>query len=474
MSVAGPSLGAMTHETPLTAESLVSLRAAVDGPVLSRHDADLAEEVLGFNTAVSSLPDVVVGATSETDVVEAVRFAVAAGLPVRVQSTGHGVFAPVTGGMLIVTKRMDAVTVDADTRLATVGAGAKWGAVIAAGVEFGLGPIVGSSPTVGAIGLTLGGGLGPLARSHGATVDWVRGFRVVTAGGEVVSASADEHAELFWALRGGKGGFGVVTQMTIELAPLRTIYAGGLFFDGEENIETALRAWGEWTQTAPDSVTTSVAILRMPDFEMVPPPLRGRTLLNLRFAYPGDATEGERLISPLRASAPVYIDAVAEIPYSAVGTIHNDPEEGSPSWVYGAALTGIDQELLSTVLEHVGPSAESPFLLAELRHMGGAARPADADATATGGRDAAYLLTLIALNPTTFGEIAPRVAGALIAAIEASLSPVTNVNFSGDPADPIVFERSWPERTRTRLAAARAQYDPRGVFPFGPPAADAG
>lgn len=470
MSVGGPSLGAMTTETLSSAESLAPLRAAVDGPVLFRDDAALAEEVLGFNTAVSSLPDVVVGATSEADVVQAVRFAVTAGLPVHVQSTGHGVFAPVSGGMLIVTKRMDAVTIDPDTRLATVGAGVKWGAVIAAGVEHGLAPIVGSSPTVGAIGLTLGGGLGPLARSHGATVDWVRGFRVVTADGEVVTASAEENAELFWALRGGKGGFGVVTEMTLELAPLRTIYAGGLFFDGEENIETALRAWAEWTQTAPDTVTTSVAIMRMPDFEMVPPPLRGRTLLNLRFAYPGDAAEGERLISPLRASAPVYIDAVAEIPYSAVGTIHNDPEEGSPAWVYGTALTGIDQDVLSAMLEHVGPSADSPFLMAELRHMGGAVRPADVAATATGGRDAAYLLTLIALNPTTFGEIAPRVAGALIAAIAASLSPVTNVNFSGNPADPIIFERSWPEQTRTRLAAARTQYDPNRVFPFGPPA----
>ncbi|MCX7522616.1 FAD-binding oxidoreductase [Microbacterium sp. STN6] len=459
---------AVPAEANIDSASLERLRATVRGPVLTPDDPELAVEAACFNIAVTHRPAVVVGATDESDVVEAVRFAVAERLNVRVQSTGHAAIVPITDGLLITTSRMNTVTLDPESRLATIGAGARWGAVIAAGAEYGLAPIVGSSPGVGAIGLTLGGGIGPLARSHGITSDWARSFRVVTASGDAVTASASENLELFWALRGGKGGLGIVTEMTLELAPLRTLYAGGLFFDGADDIEKALRAWGEWVQQAPDNVTTSVAIMQMPDFEMVPPPLRGHTVLHLRFAYPGDAAEGERLIAPLREAASVYIDAVAEIPYTAVGTIHNDPEQGMPTWIYGTMLTGLDHDAISAFLEHVGPSSGSPFMIAELRHLGGAMNRADADGTAVSGRDAAYLVNLITANPQTFAEAAPAAAAALVEAFGPLLAPVTNINFSGDPADPLTFARSWNEPTHERLRLARSTYDPNGVFAFGP------
>ncbi len=266
------------------------LRARIAGPVLTSGDPGFAEEVTGSNLAISHTPDVAVGVTSVADVAEAVRFAAAEGIPVRVQATGHGAHEPITDGMLISTRRLSDVMVDPETRIASIAAGASWRPVQQAAAPHGLTAIPGSSVTVGAVGYTLGGGLGPLSRSHGFTSDYAREFEVVTASGDIVTASNTENPELFWALRGGKVGLGVVTRMQLELVPLPTIYAGSIFFP-EEHLSAVLRGWIDWTRSAHDQVTTSVAIMNLPDVEMVPPPLRGRRVLSLRFAYPGDARE---------------------------------------------------------------------------------------------------------------------------------------------------------------------------------------
>ncbi|HEY5223537.1 MAG TPA: FAD-binding oxidoreductase [Microbacteriaceae bacterium] len=217
---------------PITPESIAELRARVTGPVFARGDQGAAAEVACFNRSRTQDPDVVVGATNDADVVAAVRFAVQNRLLVRIQATGHGSGKTPAGGMMITTRRMDTLQLDPRTRLATIGAGVQWQRVVETAAAFELAPIVGSSVTVGAVGYTLGGGLGPLARSHGFSSDWVRGFRVVTAAGDIITADAHSNPDLFWALRGGKGGFGVVTEMTIELAPMPALYVGGLLFEG--------------------------------------------------------------------------------------------------------------------------------------------------------------------------------------------------------------------------------------------------
>ncbi|RYE39201.1 MAG: FAD-binding oxidoreductase, partial [Hyphomicrobiales bacterium] len=213
-------------------------------------------------------------------------------------------------------------------------AGARWDAVTAAAAEHGLAPISGAAGTVGVVGYLLGGGLGPLARSHGFSSDYIESFTVVTGTGDVVIASQDHNSDLYWALRGGKGGLGIVTEVRLRLIELSTLYAGSLFFE-EEHIEAALRGWIDWTATAHAQVSTSAAILSFPPLDFIPEPFRGRRLLHLRFAYPGSHEEGETLAAPLRAFAPIYMDMLGVLPVAGVASIHNDPCDPCPTWMEG-------------------------------------------------------------------------------------------------------------------------------------------
>lgn len=451
-------------------DNFSTLAARVSGPVLTPSDEGFAAEVLGHNLAFTHRPDVAVGAANAADVVEAVRFAAAHSLPVRVLSTGHGDHAPIIGGMLIITKRLDAVAIDPETRLATIGAGVAWGQVHDAAGPLGLTPVSGSSATVGVVGYTLGGGLGPLARSHGFTSDYVRSFSVVTAAGELVRASASEHPELFWALRGGKGGLGIVTELELELLPLATVYAGAMFFD-TEHIEAVLHGWIEWTATAHDEVTTSVAIINFPPIEQVPEIFRGKQLLTLRFAYPGDPGEGQRLAAPLRSLAPSLLDTVDVLPTSLMRLIHTDPEDSGPSWSSGLLLGELDQGFAETLLSTVGPAGAAPIIAVELRHLGAATATDVAGTSAVGGRDSAFTLTVVgAPVPALFAEVIPAFHGGLVRSIEEWVSPETTINFAGEVHDREAFESAWPAPIFERLEAVRALYDPAALFTYGPPA----
>jgi FAD/FMN-containing dehydrogenase len=443
-----------------------SLRDAVSGVVLVPSDADFAGEVAGFNLAVQVRPEVVVGAASTADVVAAVRFAGEHGIPVRVQSTGHGAHHDINDGLLVTTKRLDSVEVDGASRIATIGAGARWSAVITAADTFGLAPITGSSPSVGAVGYLLGGGLGPLARSHGFSSDWVRGFTVVTADGEVVTASAQEHPDLFWALRGGKGGLGVVTEARVELVDLPDLYAGALMFEGDQ-VEPALRAWAAFTATAPDEVTTSAAIIHFPPIDLVPEVFRGKDVLAVRFARPGDAATGESLAAPLRAAATPFLDGLGPMRRTDVALIHNDPADPAPSWGAGMLLDRIDDALVDLLLANVGPGVRTPFMVTELRHLGAAAARDVPGGSAAGGRESGFALTLIgAPDPSLFAEVLPGTLAGLKPQLAAWVSGGTNIHWTDWNSDDD-YDRSWPAETLARLRAVRAEVDPDGRFPFG-------
>ncbi|MCC6945447.1 MAG: FAD-binding oxidoreductase, partial [Thermomicrobiales bacterium] len=363
------------------------LQNQVGGVVLSPDDAGYAEEIAGFNLAVQHRPDIVVGIESAQDAQAAIRYAATNHLQITVQSTGHGAHAPVTSGMMISTRRLNDVRIDPVARTARVGAGARWGAVIDTAGEHGLAPITGSSPTVGVAGYLLGGGIGPLNRSHGFSSDYLAQVTLVNGRGEIVIVNRSQRPDLLWALRGGKHGFGVVTEMVVQLVELSSLYAGFLMF-AEEHIETALRSWVDWTATADPRVTTSVAIIDFPPFEFIPEVLRGRKMLTLRFAFPGDPDMGEQHAAPLRASAPVFIDTIAEMPATEMARIHNEPVDPLPMSVGGRLLTHIDQELASILLRNAGAGQHPPVMVTEIRHLGAASSRDVPGGSAAGGRRA--------------------------------------------------------------------------------------
>ena len=315
-------------------------------------------------------------------------------------------------------------------------------------------------------GYLLGGGLGPLARSHGFSSDYLESLTVVTGTGEVVEANASRHPDLFWALRGGKGGLGVVTGMQLRLVPLPNLYAGSLFFT-EEHIEAALRAWVDWTAGADPQVTTSAAIIQFPPFDMVPEIFRGRRLLSLRFAYPGATADGVRLAAPLRAAAPVHLDALSELAATDVGRIHNDPSEPAPSWVSGMLLTRVDQELATLLLRRFGPGTSNPFVLVEVRHIGEATSREVSGGSAVGGRSAAFAVAFVAVDPSLFPTEVPALVDRSTAELEPWLSTETNINFAGRLRSAEHFASAWPAATFARLAEVRRRYDPDGLFAFG-------
>ena len=435
------------------------LRAAVSGPVLEPGDAGFDEEVSGFNLAVQQRPEVVVGVTSTEDVVAAVRFARNHRMPVRVQATGHGAHHPITDGLLVSTRRLNSVSIDDATRIATIGAGTRWAAVISAADPHGLAPITGSSTNVGVVGYLLGGGVGPLGRSHGFSSDYVRNYTVVTPTADVVQASVDDNADLFWALRGGKAGLGIVTEAQVELVPLPELYAGSLAFEGTA-IEPAIRAWAKFIKTAPEDVTTSVALFHFPPIDLIPEVFRGKDILMLRFARPGDAVIGEQVAAPLRGAAPTLMDNLGPMARADVGLIHNDPAEPGPAWSRDAMLKGVDEEFLTVLLGQVGAGLRTPIMITEIRHLGGrtAVQPDGGDAV--GGRGAAFVVSMIgAPDPSLFADVLPSATDRLLEAVAPWLSPEMNANYGTDAPEQI-----WPGEVGRRLSAIRGAGDPEGIF----------
>ena len=194
---------------------------------------------------------------------------------------------------------MQELSVDPVTRTARIGAGVKWARVIEAAVPYGLAPMSGSSSDVGAVGYTLGGGLGPLGRRYGFAADHVRSIEIVTGDGRMRTVTADDDPELFWALRGGKGNFGIVTAIEVDLMPVSQLYAGGIFYAGD-HAAAVLHRWRTWVDTLPEETTSSIALLRAPDAPDVPEPMRGRLTVHLRVSHSGDVADGPALVAPMR------------------------------------------------------------------------------------------------------------------------------------------------------------------------------
>ncbi|MFI6780094.1 FAD-binding oxidoreductase [Micromonospora sp. NPDC050276] len=449
--------------TPSTEDAAARLTAQTAGPVLLPGNEGYDVECASYNLAIAQQPALVVGAANATDVQVAVRFAAEQGLPVAVLATGHSAL-PSAGALLITTRRMDAVVIDVEARTARIEAGVRWQQVVDAAAEHGLAPLNGAAPTVGAVSYTLGGGLGPIGRTFGFAADHVHLIELVTADGELRTVSATNEPELFWALRGGKGNFGVVTAMEFALFPISRIYGGGLFFPGEQAAEV-LNAWGQWTAGVPDEMTSSVALLQLPPLPGVPEPLRGRLVAHVRIAYVGAAEDGERLIAPLRAVGPTLIDSVTEMPYRAVGSIHADPPTPIPFMDRSALLREFTPELVDTIIAQAGPGAGSPLTVLEIRHLGGAFDRRPEATNAIDLRDAAFTFYAVAIGGPDQAEAFQGYLTRLIQAIQPWSTGGRFVNFLGaSDATAEGVAAAYPPETYARLAAVKRSYDPTNIF----------
>lgn len=451
------------HNTP----ALFAL-SEIHGPVLRPGDDGYADEVTGFNLAALHTPDVVVGATDVDDIVMALRWASATGTPVAVQATGHGANFPIDHGLLISTARMTDVHVDTDQRLATIAAGAKWRDVMDATAPHGLAALSGTSTDAGAVGYTLGGGLPVLGRAYGYASDLVRSFQVATPDGTLRACDPDHEPELFWALRGGKGNVGVVTSMVCELLPLSTILGGGIHCAGE-HAEALLRAWTDWTRTVPDEMCSTFSLLRFPPIPEIPEPLRGGFWARVAIAWPGDPAEGERLLAPIRAAAPVAVDMVEEMPYAALDRIHMEPQDPLPAREACALLRDLPADAIDTFLSQAGPDVpDCPLLVVEIRHMGGAlARPARLE-DAISSRDANYLLGSVGvLAAPPAAEAIEMTTRSLYTAMSPYGTGHTMINIHGTPGDREDRARAWTPEINDRLRRDKTTYDPANLLRFG-------
>ncbi len=444
------------------AHTLDQLAGEVTGAVYAGGDPAAAAEAAGFNLAVTHAPAIVVAATSASDVAAAVRYANEHGLQVTVQATGHGASLPATNTVFVSTKSMQGLAVDPVVRRARVEAGVRWRQVIDAAAPHGLAPLNGSSSNVGVVGYTLGGGMGHLARQHGFAADHVRSIELVTAEGEIRTVTAASDSELFWAIRGGQASFGIVTALEFDLFPVSEFFGGSLFFVGSA-IEEVLHAFSAWAPTLPEEVTTSVALLRLPPVDDVPPPLRGVVSLALRFGFTGPAERGEALLDPMRKVATPVLGEVGPMPYAAVDAIHMDPPEPMPALFRGGLLHSMPADLIDTLLAVAGPEIDLPLAVVELRLMGGTlARPA-AVANAVAGRDGAFALSVIAPAPPPLAEVAPVVTAAVIDALAPWSTGGTLVNFAGYGGDESL-RSAWTPEVLERLRQVKATVDPRNVF----------
>jgi FAD binding domain/Berberine and berberine like len=445
---------------------IAELAAAVSGPVFLPDDEAYAAECAIYNLNLVLEPAVVVGATGEADVQAAVRFATEHGLSVAIKNTGHNVARAARGALLINPRRMDGLTVDAERRTVRIEPGVRWGQAIQELSAFGLAPMNGSSPSVGAIGYSIGGGHSiAWSRSKGYAADHIQSLDVVTADGVLRHAAAESEPELYWALRGGGGNFGVVTAIDCDVFPQERIYGGASWFP-IERVPDVLPAWREWVESLPEEASTSVAVQRLPPLPELPPPLQGASVVALRFTHLGSEAEGEQLLAPMRAVAPSLFDLVAEMPYTSIGTVHMDPPEPIPYWDRATMFAELPTEAVDAFAALTGPESQCPLINVEIRYLGGAMdrEPDVPNAVATRGLP--FVLFAFGAGGPPEEELMQGYLDKLIQGLEPWSAPRRLPNFmcAVEAGDPEFLRAAYGDERYDRLVRVKKAYDAQNVF----------
>jgi len=426
-----------------------------------------------WNLQMSDHPAAVAYPAIPEEVAEVVRAAAAAGLYVAPQGTGHGA-PPLEGrladAVLLRTSAMNEVRIDVDNRIARVGAGVLWGDLADAVGTHGLAARHPSSPDVGVVGYSIGGGIGWYARQLGLQCNAVTAAELVLADGTFVRATEDSDADLFWAIRGGGTPLGVVCSLEFRLHPLETVIAGFLAWDWTF-VDQVLPRWVGWCADAPDEVTTSFRLVDVPDEDPLPARVRGRRLAVIDGAVLGDDAFGADVLAPLRALDP-EVDTVARVPAASLVRLHLDPEGPTPAYASSTLVSELPDAAIAAVIEAAGPQSGTSIAMAELRQLGGAlSRPAP-DGGILSSLDGAFLALGVGMGSDPAGWQQERDDTArFLAAVEPWAT--------GRSYLPMVDERSdtrkaFPPSLHARLSGIRRTVDPDGLFMAPHPSPQAG
>ena len=316
------------------------------------------------------------------------------------------------------------------------------------------------------VGYTVGGGLPVLGRAHGFAADHVRSMEVVTADGALRRIDAEAEAELFALMCGGKGNFGIVTALEFNLFPLENFYGGGIIYPGAD-AAAVLTAFREWLPTLPDEASPSISLLRLPDMEFVPQPLRGQFVVHMPFAFLGNREDGDALLAPMRAVSTPLMDTAGPMNYLDVDQVHMDPADPLPFTDAGALLKEFGEEAAGELLRLAGDGTDCPLLMIEIRPLGGALSRGGVLPDAVSGRDAAFLLFLLGFKLPPVLPAVTESIHAILAAMAPYSTGYTLVNFHGEPGDEADRARAWSPAVYERMRAAKSSYDPGNLLRFG-------
>jgi hypothetical protein len=449
-----------------------ALRARVDGDIVLPGDDAWDAARLAWNLAVDQHPAVVAFPESAADVAAVVAYAAEHELRVAMQGTGHGAGArggELGGAILVKTERMRGIEIDPVSRTGRVEAGVLWAEVAEAAGRYGLAALAGSSPDVGVVGYTLGGGLSWLGRRHGLAASNVVSVEIVTADGAIRRIDAETDPDLFWAVRGGGGSFGAVTAIEFALFPLAEVYAGVMLWPIERASEI-LHAWREWTAEMPEDMTTVGRLLQLPPIPDIPEPLRGRSFVAVQAFYLGSEAEGAELVATIRALGP-EIDTVATMPAAALQHVHMDPEHPVPGLGDGMLLDDLPAAGIDSLIAAAGPGSGSPLLSVEVRQLGGALATPAAGGGAVSHLDADFAVFAvgIAISPDQGAAVSAHV-GAVREALAPWEAETAYLNFTERD---VPGDNMFGPYAHHRLCAVKSTYDPGDLFRSNHPVAPA-
>ncbi|MGY2874953.1 FAD/FMN-containing dehydrogenase [Marmoricola sp. URHA0025 HA25] len=441
-----------------------SLRGLCGGHVHLPGDPGYDAARTPWNVAVRQLPAAVAIPRDAADVSAVVRAAAAAGLRVAPQSTGHNAGPLAAQGLddvvIVRTSALTDVQVDTDRGIVRVGGGTLWEPAVDAAAAVGHAVLHGSSPDVGIAGYSLGGGMGWYARKLGLAANSLTAVEVVIGDGTLVRADAVHNPELFWAVRGGGGNFGVVTALEFRMFPIETAYAGMLVWD-QADAETVLRAWSQWAPGAPDEITTSFRLMNLPPVPEIPEGFRGRSLVVIDGAVLDTDERAEALLAGLRALRP-ELDTFGRVPAKSLVRLHMDPEGNTPAVSDSSVLGGFPEDALQAFLEAAGPDSGTSLLIAELRQLGGALGRPDEGGGALSHVDGDFAMFAAAIAATP--ELAAQ-GQADAHRLATALAPFANgrsyLNFAERPTEP---RSAYGDDTWLQLKGIRCAVDEHGVF----------